>query len=288
MSTRRSFFAETFASLKKDPLGIMGLVIIVLILLATIFASILSPYDPLEVDVYNRLASPTWQHWLGTDQLGRDVLSRVLYGGRVALKVSLVAISVSMAIGLLLGMMAGLGPKWLDRILVVCFDTLRSFPTIMFALAIVALTGPSLNTVIAVIIITSIPVYGRIVRTQTQALREDDYILAERALGASTARILRDHILPNIAAPLLILASMDVPAVVGMEAGLSFLGLGVSAPTPSWGSILNDGYSYLRNSPWPLIAGGIPLILVTLGFTFFGESLRDILDPKLRGKGGDS
>ena len=288
MSTRRTFFAETFASLTKDPLGIMGLVIIVLILLATIFASILSPYDPLEVDVYNRLASPTWQHWLGTDQLGRDVLSRVLYGGRVALKVSLVAISVSMAIGLLLGMMAGFGPKWLDRILVVCFDTLRSFPTIMFALAIVALTGPSLNTVIAVIIITSIPVYGRIVRTQTQALRENDFILAERALGASTARILRDHILPNIAAPLLILASMDVPAVIGMEAGLSFLGLGVSAPTPSWGSILNDGYSFLRNSPWPLIAGGIPLILVTLGFTFFGESLRDILDPKLRGKGGDS
>lgn len=288
MSTRRSFIAETFASLKKDPLGIMGLVIIVLILLATIFASILSPYDPLEVDVYNRLASPTWQHWLGTDQLGRDVLTRVLYGGRVALKVSLIAISVSMAVGLLLGMMAGFGPKWLDRILVVCFDTLRSFPTIMFALAIVALTGPSLNTVIAVIIITSIPVYGRIVRTQTQALRENDFILAERALGASTARILRDHIMPNIAAPLLILASMDVPAVVGMEAGLSFLGLGVSAPTPSWGSILNDGYSYLRNSPWPLIAGGIPLILVTLGFTFFGESLRDILDPKLRGKGGDS
>jgi len=288
MSTRRSFIAETFARLKKDPLGIMGLVIIVLILLVTIFASVLSPYDPLEVDVYNRLASPTWQHWLGTDQLGRDVLSRVLYGGRVALKVSLVAISVSMAIGVLLGMMAGFGPKWLDRILVVCFDTLRSFPTIMFALAIVALTGPSLNTVIGIIIITSIPVYGRIVRTQTQALRENDFILAERALGASTARILRDHILPNIAAPLLILASMDVPAVVGMEAGLSFLGLGVSAPTPSWGSILNDGYSYLRNSPWPLIAGGIPLILVTLGFTFFGESLRDILDPKLRGKGGDS
>ena len=288
MSKRRTVFTETFDSLKQYPLGMMGLVIIVLLLLVTIFASVLSPYDPLDVDVYNRLASPTWQHWLGTDQLGRDVLSRVLHGGRVALKVSLIAISVSMALGMLLGMMAGFGPKWLDRILVVCFDTLRSFPTIMFALAIVALTGPSLNTVISVIIITSIPVYGRIVRTQTQALRQNDYILAERALGASTARILRDHVLPNIAAPLLILVSMDVPAVIGMEAGLSFLGLGVSAPTPSWGSILNDGYSYLRNSPWPLIAGGIPLILVTLGFTFFGESLRDILDPKLRGKGGDS
>ena len=230
-------------------------------------------------------SGPSAQHWLGTDQLGRDILSRVLFGGRIALKVALIAISVAMGAGLLLGMLAGLGPQWLDRLLVVSFDTMRSFPTIMFALAIVALTGPSLNTVIGVIIITSIPVYARIVRTQTQALREQEFILAERSMGASTARILRHHVLPNIAAPLFILASMDVPAVVGMEAGLSFLGLGVSPPVASWGSILNDGYSYLRNSPWPIIAGGIPLILVTLGFTFFGESLRDILDPKLRGKG---
>jgi peptide/nickel transport system permease protein len=147
------------------------------------------------------------------------------------------------------------------------------------------LTGPSLNTVIGIIIITSIPVYARVVRTQTQALRNQDFILAERAMGASTLRILQHHVLPNIAAPMFILASMDVPAVVGMEAGLSFLGLGVSPPTPSWGSILNDGYSYLRNSPWPIIAGGLPLIAVTLGFTFFGESLRDIFDPKLRNKG---
>jgi len=286
MSEQPGLFSGTFARLRKDPLGMTGLLIVVVILMASLFASLLAPWDPLEVDVYNRLASPSWQHWLGTDQLGRDILSRVLFGGRIALKVALVAISVSMAAGLLLGMIAGFGPKWLDRVLVICFDTMRSFPTIMFALAIVALTGPSLNTVIGVIIITSIPVYARIVRTQTQALRENDFILAERAMGASTGRILFSHVLPNIAAPLLILASMDVPAVIGMEAGLSFLGMGVSPPTPSWGSILNDGYSYLRNSPWPIIAGGIPLILVTLGFTFFGESLRDILDPKLRGKEG--
>jgi peptide/nickel transport system permease protein len=278
--------ADIFSRLRKDPLGMAGFVVVITILLASVFASVLAPADPLEIDVYNRLASPTWQHWLGTDQLGRDVLSRVLYGGRIALKVALIAISISIGVGVLMGMMAGFGPKWLDRLLVICFDTMRSFPTIMFALAVVALIGPSLNTVIGVIIITSIPAYGRIVRTQTHALRENDFILAERAMGASTFRILSRHILPNIAAPLLIMASMDVPAVVGMEAGLSFLGLGVSPPTPSWGSILNDGYSYLRNSPWPIIAGGLPLILVTLGFTFFGESLRDILDPKLRGKGG--
>jgi peptide/nickel transport system permease protein len=286
MAAPRGTVFRVFSALKKDTLGMIGFVLVSFILFVTVFAGWLAPYDPLDVNVYDRLSSPSAQHWLGTDQLGRDILSRVLFGGQVAMKVALVAISVSMSIGLILGMIAGFGPRWLDRILVVCFDTLRSFPTIMFALAIVALTGPSLNTVIGVIIITSIPVYGRVVRTQTQALRERDFIKAERAMGASTARILRTHVLPNIAAPLFILASMDVPTVVAMEAGLSFLGLGVSPPTPSWGTILNDGYSYLRNSPWPLIAGGLPLIAVTLGFTFFGESLRDIFDPKLRKKDG--
>lgn len=285
MTKASGAIASTFRALKKDPQGMVGFVLVGLIMLLTVFAPWLAPYDPLEVNVHDRLSSPSAAHWLGTDQLGRDILSRVMHGGQVALKVSLVAISASLAIGLVLGMMAGFGPRWLDRILVTSFDTVRSFPTIMFALAIIALTGPSLNTVIVVIVITSIPVYARVVRTQTLALRERDFILAERAMGASTARILRHHVLPNIAAPLFILASMDVPAVIGMEAGLSFLGLGVSPPTPSWGSILNDGYSYLRNSPWPIIAGGLPLIAVTLGFTFFGESLRDILDPKLRRKG---
>jgi len=284
MAAPQGTIHRTMKALQRDALGMTGFVLVGLILFLTIFAGWLAPYDPLEINVYDRLSSPSTAHWLGTDQLGRDILSRVLFGGRVALKVALIAISVSLSMGLVLGMIAGFGPRWLDRILVVCFDTVRSFPTIMFALAVVALTGPSLNTVIGVIIVTSIPVYARVVRTQTQSLRERDFILAERAMGASTLRILRDHVLPNIAAPLFILASMDVPAVVAMEAGLSFLGLGVAAPTPSWGTILNDGYSYLRNSPWPIIAGGIPLIAVTLGFTFFGESLRDIFDPKLRRK----
>lgn len=284
MTPREGLIASTWRQLRRDPLGLAGLTIVVVVGVVTLLAPWIAPHDPLEIDVYNRLMPPSSEYWLGTDQLGRDIFSRVLFGGQVALKVSLVAIGVSMAIGLALGMLAGFGPRWLDRLLVVAFDTMRSFPTIMFALAIVALLGPSLNTVILVIIIASIPIYGRVVRTQTLALREKDFIKAERALGASTFRILVFHVMPNIAAPLLILASMDVPVVVGMEAGLSFLGLGVEPPTPSWGSILNDGYSYIRNSPWPIVAGGIPLIVVTLGFTFFGESLRDIFDPKLRSK----
>ena len=276
---------STWQKLRRDPLGLLGLTIVLGVGCLAIFAPWFTSHDPNEVDVYARLLPPTTEHWLGTDQLGRDIFARLLYGGRVAMKVSIVAISIAMAIGIALGMLAGYGPRWLDRLLMIVFDTVRSFPTIMFAMAIVALVGPSLNTVIGIIIIATIPVYARVVRTQTLALRERDFIMAERAMGASTWRILFRHVMPNIAAPLFILASMDVPVIVGMEAGLSFLGLGVSPPTASWGSILNDGYSYIRNSPWPIIAGGIPLILVTLGFTFFGESLRDILDPKLRRKG---
>jgi peptide/nickel transport system permease protein len=279
------FVAETLRRLRGDVLGLGGLVTVLLIGAASLAAPWISPYDPNEIDVYSRLLPPSPEHWLGTDQLGRDLVSRLLFGGRVALKVSIVAISVAMALGIALGMLAGYGPRWLDRILVVAFDTIRSFPTIMFALAVMALVGPSLNTVIGVIIIASVPVYARVVRTQTRAMRERDFVLAERAMGASTVRILWYHLLPNIIAPLFILASMDVPVVVGMEAGLSFLGLGVKPPIASWGSILNDGYSYIRNSPWPIIGGGVPLILVTLGFTFLGESLRDIFDPKLRRKG---
>jgi peptide/nickel transport system permease protein len=162
------------------------------------------------------------------------------------------------------------------------FDTVRSFPTIVMALAVVALTGPSLGMVMVIVIITSIPGYGRLARTSTLALRNADFITAEQSLGAGPVRVLAGHILPNVIGPLLILAAMDVPVVVTIEAGLSFLGLGVLPPTPSWGSILNEGYMVIRDTPWPVVAGGIPLVLTTLGFTFLGEALRDVFDPRLR------
>ena len=264
-----------------EPLGLLGLTLVTLLSAGALFAGWIAPYDPFELNLPERLQPPSGAHLLGTDQLGRDLFSRVLFGGRVALKVALTATGAALLIGAALGMLAGFGPRWLDALILLLFDTMRSFPTVMFALATVAVVGPSLGSVIFVIIATSIPSYGRVARTQTLALRANEFILAERVMGASHARILSVHILPNVAGPLLILASMDIPAVVALEAGLSFLGMGVRPPTPSWGSILNDGYTLIRNTPWPIIAGSIPLVLITLGFTFLGETLRDLFDPKL-------
>ncbi len=280
--SRWTLLSENLRRLVKDPMGLLGLLLVILIIFTAIFATTLAPQDPNKMNVRERLAAPSARHWMGTDQLGRDVFSRVIVGSRIALQVALASIILTLAGGMILGLLAGYGPKWLDNLLLLVFDTLRSFPTIMFALAVVTIVGPSLNTVILVIVVTTIPVYGRIIRTQTQAIRHNEFIQAEKAMGAGPTRVLGFHILPNIIGPLLIVASMDIPVVVTIEAGLSFLGLGVRPPTPSWGSILNDGYSFIRNTPWMIISGGIPLILTTLGFTFLGESLRDIFDPKLR------
>jgi len=264
--------------------GLTGLVLVSLFFASAILAPWLAPYDPNALDVPARLSGPTLDHLAGTDQLGRDTLSRILFGGRVALKIAAIGVSVALIVGLILGMIAGFGPRWLDSLLLLVFDTVRAFPTIVLALATVALTGPSLGLVLAIVIITSIPQYARVARTATLTLRNTDFILAERSLGASMARTLLHHVMPNVIGPLVILAAMDVPVVVTVEAGLSFLGLGVLPPTASWGTILNEGYLVIRDAPWMVIAGGIPLILTTLGFTFLGEALRDIFDPRM-GKG---
>ena len=282
MRTERSALYNLLSRLYHNPLGFFGLILVVIVVGSAIFADWIVPYDPIAINIRERLQGPSAKHLMGTDQLGRDVFSRIVMGSRIALKVALVSITLALSCGLVLGLIAGYGPGWLDKIIILIFDTIRSFPTIMFALAIVTLVGPSLETVILVVVITTIPVYGRIVRAQTQAIKNNEFILAERAMGASIIRILSLHMLPNIIGPLLIIASMDLPGVVTIEAGLSFLGVGVRPPTPSWGSVLNDGYSFIRNTPWLIVSGGIPLIITTLGFTFLGEALRDILDPKLR------
>ena len=268
--------------ISSDPLGLLGLCLVTLIVVSALGATIFAPYDPIQLNIMDRLQGPSANHLLGTDQLGRDLFSRVLFGGQVALKVAFLTIGSALIIGVVLGMIAGYGPAWLDNSIMLLFDTIRSVPTIMLALAAVAMVGPSITTVIFVIAVSTIPNYGRVVRTQTLTIKSKDFVKAEMLMGASLLRILSIHVLPNILGPLLILASMDIPTVIALEAGLSFLGMGVKPPTPSWGSILNDGFALIRNTPWPIIAGSIPLVLATLGFTFLGESLRDLLDPKLR------
>lgn len=264
--------------------GMFGLVLVVAFFLSALLAPLFATHDPNQLDIAARLTGPSADHWLGADQLGRDIYTRVLYGGRVALKVAAIGVTSALGIGLLLGMIAGFGPRWLDHMLLLVFDTIRSFPTIVLALAAVSLLGPSLNLVLAIVIVTSIPGYARLARTATLALKNTEFILAEKSMGSGAIRTLFHHVMPNVIGPLLILAAMDVPVVVTIEAGLSFLGLGVLPPTASWGTILNEGYLVIRSSPWPVIAGGIPLVLTTLGFTLLGEALRDVFDPKLRGK----
>ncbi len=279
---RHSVGRERLQLFLRNPMGMFGFILVLLFFVAAIFAPVLATHDPLALDIPNRLSGPTFENWAGTDQLGRDTYSRVLYGGRVALQVAAIGVSISLIVGLGLGMLAGYGPRWLDNILLLLFDSIRSFPTIVLALAAVALLGPSLHLVLAIVIVTSIPSYARLARTSTMALKNTDFVLAEKSLGAGTVRTLVRHIMPNVIGPLLILAAMDVPVVVTIEAGLSFLGLGVQPPMASWGTVLNEGYLIVRLTPWPIVAGGIPLVLTTLGFTFFGEALRDIFDPRLR------
>jgi peptide/nickel transport system permease protein len=266
----------------SNPMGLLGLALVLLLLVVGLFADFLTPYDPIKISVQDRLADPSWAHPLGTDQLGRDVLSRVIKGTQIALTVGVATICIAMFNGLCLGLLAGYGPRWLDNGLVLTFDTISSFPVIMLALAVITLLGPSFGTVMLVIVVGQTPIYSRLVRTATLSVKNSEFILAERAMGASQLRIVLRHILPNVVGPLFIIGSMDIPVVITIEAGLSFLGMGVRPPAPSWGRILNEGYNFIRETPWIVIGGGIPLILATLGFTFLGETLRDTLDPKLR------
>lgn len=274
--------ARGFRRLLGEPMGAAGLALVLLVLACGLFSHQLEPFDPLKIAVRDRLLAPSPLHPLGTDNLGRDVLSRVIEGSRIALYFAAAATGLSLLAGLALGLVAGYGPRWADALFVLLFDTVNAFPRVMLALAVITLLGPSSASVLLVIVVTTFPTYARMTRTSTLSLRSAEFVQAERSLGAGLGRILVFHILPNIVGPLLILASMDVPVVITLEAGLTFLGLGVPPPAPSWGRILNEGYAFIREAPWMVVGGGVPLILATLGFTFLGESLRDLLDPRLR------
>lgn len=270
----------------ERPLGALGFVIVLGFIFMVLFAPWLAPYDYAQQDIPNMLQGPSSAHWLGTDHLGRDLWSRLVYGARIALGVALPAVSLALFGGIVLGLLAGYLGGVVDDVALVLFDSVQAFPAVILALAILALLGPSLTNVIIVIGLAWTPGYARVTRAQVLSIKQNQYIEVEHSLGAGQGRILFVHLMPNILAPLLILAAMDLPVVITFEAGLSFLGLGVRPPTPSWGVILADGFNFIRQSPWPITWAGLTLIITTLGFTLFGETLRDVLDPRLSGTRG--
>jgi peptide/nickel transport system permease protein len=269
-------------ALLRDPMGAFGLTLVLAFTAMALFAPWLAPYDPVHISVPDKFHTPNLSHWAGTDQLGRDLLSRIIWGARTALGIAVTSVGIAGALGILIGLIAGYGPRWLDALIVLYCDAMYSLPLIFFALAVITVVGPGATTLILVVIATSIPAYARFVRAQTLTLAGSDFILATRAMGASPARILAHHLLPNVAGPMVILLCMDIPVVIMLEAGLSYLNLGVRPPAPSWGNILYDGYTSLRSAPYMVLIAGVPLVLATLGFTFLGEALRDALDPRLQ------
>ncbi len=280
MASSSTHMSASFRKLISDPMGLLGVTLVFILMFLSVFAAFIAPYDPAAISVPERFETPSWNHLLGTDELGRDVFSRSLYGGQTALKVALLTTSAALAIGTFFGIVAAYGPKWLDNIIVLVLDTVRAYPVIILALAVGPMFGAGLTTVIGILIFTSVPYYGRVVRTAALSVMQAEYIDAEHAMGASSFRITFRHVLPNIIGPMLILASMDIPVVIAAEAGLSFLGVGVRPPETSWGLMLDQGYRFITRTPWLVIAAGVPLIVATLGFTFLGEALRDAFDPK--------
>lgn len=275
---KKSFLRKVISK----PLGLIGFVLIVVIILAAIFAPFIAPYDPLVIDTANKLAKPSAEHLLGTDNLGRDLFSRIIYGSRIALLVSLPAILLGILLSLILGITAGFFSGKTDSVIITFLDILASFPHLIFAMAIMTFLGPSLGLLIIVMGIVRFPRYARVMRAQTIRVKNMEYFDSAKVMGVSTIKIILKYIIPNTIGPVFIQAAMDIPSVITFEAGLSFLGLGVPPPAPSWGNILKIGYEYIRVAPEMVVYTGIALMIATLAFTFFGESLRDSIDPKLR------
>lgn len=260
-----------------------GAAFIVIMVVCALFAPFISPMDPNEQDIVNRFKGPGMGHWLGTDYLGRDILSRIIYGCRIAVLVSFGAVSLSAIVGVLLGVTAGYkeGGK-LDYLIILVFDVVRSIPQIILALTIVAVLGPSLLNLVLALAFTVFPFFGRVARAQTLAVKEADYVKAAEAIGFKRWRIVLHHITPNILTPVIVLAGMDMATMIIYEAGLSFLGLGVKPPTASWGIMLRNGYKYIYTSPWMILWPSLAIAAAMVAFSLFSEGLRVALDPKER------
>ena len=258
-----------------------GLIVLVMLAVA-LLAPALAPHNPSAIDVTAVLLAPSFDHPLGTDALGRDVFSRILYGTRISLLVGFVAVGISILIGVAVGALAGYYPGWVDTLLMRLVDIMLSIPTFFLILAVVALVGPSLVNIMIVIGVTSWMGVARLVRGEFLALKESDYVVAAKALGVPARRIIFSHILPNAMAPVYVSTILGIAAAVLVESSLSFLGLGVQPPTPSWGNILTDGKANIEIAWWLSLFPGLAILVTVLGYNLLGEGLRDALDPRLK------
>lgn len=264
----------------SNPLALAGFIIILVIFLLAMLAPLIAPYDPNEINVKAILLGPSMQHWMGTDGLGRDVFSRMLHGGRISLLVGLVAVGISTLIGILLGAIAGFYRGWVDICIMRLVDVMLSIPSFFLILAVIAFLTPSIINIMIVIGLTSWMGVTRLVRAEFLSLREREYVLASRTLGARDYRIIFTHLLPNSLTPIIVSAVLGVAGAVLMESGLSFLGLGVQAPQASWGNILTDGKEYVQFAWWLSLFPGLAILITVLGYNLLGEGLRDALDPR--------
>jgi ABC-type dipeptide/oligopeptide/nickel transport system permease subunit len=263
---------------------ILGSVIISVVIITAIFAPLLAPYDPYEINLYETLQQPSVQHLLGTDAMGRDVLSRIIYGSQIALLVGVVVVVVSGAIGMLLGLIAGYLGGWTETIIMRFIDALMSLPPLVLILAISVMLGSGLKNVLVALAVGFMPTYCRLMCGQVLSTKENDYIMAANVIGANHLRIMFRHLVPNVFPTLFVMVTMDLGFAILAEASLSFLGIGINPPTATWGAMINNGQRYLFTNPLLSIAPGLAIVLVVLAFNLVGDGLRDALDPRLRGR----
>ena len=283
MSARSGFWWTVRALFSKTQAQIGGFIILLLVICA-LFAPWIAPYGPTDLRVGEPLSAPSAQHLFGTDDLGRDMFSRVVYGSRLTLQVGALSVVIATTIGVLIGMLAGFYGGWVDTWLMRFTDVMLAFPGLLLALAIVAILGPGLNNAMIAVGVGSFPGYARVVRSSVLAIRSSEYVTASQVLGADDRQIMRRAILPNVLAPIIVLASLEFPAAVLSAAALSFLGLGAQPPDPEWGALLTDGRNFIRSAPWLINIPGIAIFAVVLAFNLLGNTLRDVLDPRQRGR----
>ncbi|NGM13210.1 ABC transporter permease [Verrucosispora sioxanthis] len=277
---REGQLRRALVALRRDPLALTGSLVLAVLVVVGVGGSWLAPSGINEVNVDQMLQPPSWAHPFGTDELGRDVLSRVMVAARVSLQVGLVSVGIALVVGVTLGLFAGYYRGWLDNVLMRCMDVLFAFPVLLLAVAIVAVLGPGLVTAMVAIGVVYTPIFARVTRAGVLSVREQVFVRAAVSVGASDLRIMRRHVLPNIAAPLIVQTSLSLAFAILSEAALSFLGLGVQPPDPAWGRMLFDGRGFVTDAWWLGFFPGAAIFLTVLAFNLVGDALRDVLDPR--------